>query len=180
MADPRPCRAGQYQWRSRTSFLWTVDKLLILSDTKTVCTVLGTHTINYFLNIFPTVIGCLTTEHLELNLTLFKLQSGEHYKQNKSLRGRARDCESNHKHHTKNEGSENKWLQGGDNCIDLEGPKRSMPGVQRSTEACWTCDELVDYTNCQIPQENSSSAWPIKASAMWSKRPVGYLGRAKF
>ena len=44
----------------------------------------------------------------ELNLILFVLQSGDHYKQNKALRGRARDCEYNQKHHTNNEGSENK------------------------------------------------------------------------
>ena len=58
---------------------------------------------------------------------------------------------------------------GGDIYIILHGPTRTMPGVQRPTGACWTCDELGHYTkNCQRPQGNSDTqrGWP--ASATWS------------
>jgi len=105
---------------------------------------------------FSAVIGCWTTDHLELNLMLFELQSGKHCEQNKGLKGSPRDCESGHMHHTKNEGSENKWLQRGDIYIGLEEPKRAMPSVQRSAGACWTCDEPGHNTNnCQRPWGNS-------------------------
>jgi len=44
---------------------------------------------------------------------------------------------------------------GGDIYIYLEGPKRAMTGVQSSTGACQTCDELRHYTNnCQRSRGN--------------------------
>ena len=151
MADARRYRAGQYQWGSRTSI---IGKLLILKW----CVQFWGLTKMEILNIYPAVIGCWTTEHLELNLMLFKLESDEHCKQNKGLRGRARDCDSDHKPHTKKEGSENKWLQGRDIYISLEGAKRTISGVQRPTGAFWTCHELGHYTkNCQRPRGNSDS-----------------------
>ena len=56
---------------------------------------------------------------------------------------------------------------GGDIYIDLEGPKRAILGVQRSTGACWTCDELGHYTGTVILSVTKASFSNVVREVRW-------------
>ena len=122
MADALRCRAAQYRWGSRTSFLWSHRGQIVDSEWhwSSVHSFGDSHHKGHFEHLSSSD-WMLNHRTFGSEFNAFWAAIWDHCKQNKGLRGRARDCESGHKHHTKNEGSENKKLQGVASISALRG-----------------------------------------------------------